>query len=157
MPGHTENEIEIHAPLELTWRMTNDIERWTELFSEYAAVEVLERDGDRVVFRLTMHPEPDGRVWSWVSERVADPVTRTVRAHRIETGPFAYMQIHWSYQETAEGTRMRWTQNFAMKPDAPVDDAWMTDRINQNSKIQMGLIKDKVEAAAAELVAGEPR
>jgi aromatase len=133
------------------------VERWTQLFSEYAAVEVLERDGDRVVFRLTMHPEPDGRVWSWVSERVADPVTRTVRAHRIETGPFAYMQIHWSYQETAAGTRMRWTQNFAMKPDAPVDDAWMTDRINQNSKIQMALIKEKVEAAAAELVAGEPR
>lgn len=149
MPGHTENEIVINAPFDLTWRMTNDLERWPELFSEYASVEVLERDGDRVVFRLTMHPEPDGQVWSWVSERVPDRTARTVRARRIETGPFEYMQIHWTYDEVPEGTRMRWVQNFTMKPDAPVDDAWMTDRINRNSRIQLGLIKEKIEAAAA--------
>ncbi|HBF84077.1 MAG TPA: hypothetical protein DD420_30380, partial [Streptomyces sp.] len=45
-----------------------------------------------------------GKVWSWVSERVADPVTRTVRAQRVETGPFQYMNIVWEYAETAEGT-----------------------------------------------------
>jgi aromatase len=112
-------------------------------------VEVLERDGDRVVFRLTMHPEPDGMVWSWVSERTADRATRTVRAHRVETGPFAYMKIHWAYHEQPDGIRLRWVQDFAMKPEAPVDDAWMTDRINRNSVVQLGLIKQRVEAAAA--------
>lgn len=154
MPAHTENEITINAPMDITWEMTNDVARWTRLFSEYADVEVLEQDGNRVVFRLTMHPDAEGRVWSWVSERVADPVTRTVQARRIETGPFEYMHINWTYEEVPGGVRMRWTQNFTMKPDAPVDDAWMTDRINRNSKIQMGLIKERVEAAAAAARAG---
>jgi aromatase len=148
MPGHTDNEIVINAPLEDTWRITNDVDGWPDLFSEYASAEVLERDGNRVVFRLTMHPEQDGQVWSWVSERIADPATRTVRARRIETGPFAHMHIQWTYDEVPDGTRLRWVQDFAMKPDAPVDDAWMTDTINRNSRVQMALIKRKIETAA---------
>ncbi|GLF95481.1 SRPBCC family protein [Streptomyces yaizuensis] len=153
MPGSTSNAVVIDAPLDLVWEMTNDIEDWPRLFSEYASVDILERDGDRVVFRLTMHPDDQGRTWSWVSQREADPRTRTVTAHRVETGNFRYMNIHWSYSEVPGGVRMEWRQDFAMKPDAPVDDAWMTDNINRNSAVQMDLIRRRVEARAAEGIA----
>ncbi|ATL31684.1 SRPBCC family protein [Streptomyces formicae] len=146
MPELTENEIVIHAPLDVVWQRTNELERWTDLFSEYKEVEVLEREGDRVLFRLTLHPDENGKEWSWVSERVMDRARATVRAHRVETGPFAFMRIHWTYEEVAGGTLMRWRQEFAMKPDAPVDDAWMRDNINRNSKVQMALIRDRIEA-----------
>lgn len=147
MAGHTENEITIAAPVDLVWDMTNDLDRWPQLFSEYASCEVLSREADTVTFRLTMHPDENGKVWSWVSERTADREKLIVRARRVETGPFEYMNIVWEYEETPAGTRMHWTQDFAMKPDAPVDDAWMTDNINRNSPIQMALIRDRVEAA----------
>ncbi|MEE1839673.1 MULTISPECIES: SRPBCC family protein [unclassified Streptomyces] len=145
MSGHTENEITIAAPLELVWDVTNDLENWPRLFSEYAAVEIIERDGDSTTFRLTMHPDENDKVWSWVSERTVDRATRTVRARRVEPGPFQHMNIRWEYSEVPGGTRMRWAQDFAMRPDAPVDDAWMTDNINRNSKVQMELIRDKIE------------
>jgi aromatase len=58
------------------------------------------------------------------------------------------MDIRWDYTETPEGTRMDWVQDFAMKPEAPVDDAWMTDNINRNSVTQMGLIRDRIERVA---------
>lgn len=148
MAGHTQNEITIAAPLELVWDMTNDLERWPQLFSEYASVEILSREGRKTTFRLTMHPDENGTVWSWVSEREPDRDTLTVKARRVETGPFAHMDIVWRYEEVADGTRMVWTQDFAMKPDAPVDDDWMTDNINKNSKVQMALIRDKIEKAA---------
>ncbi|WP_030251332.1 MULTISPECIES: SRPBCC family protein [unclassified Streptomyces] len=148
MAGHTENEITIAAPLDLVWDMTNDIERWPRLFSEYADAEVLSRDGDTVTFRLTMHPDENGKVWSWVSERTADREKLTVRARRVETGPFEYMNILWKYEETPDGVRMHWTQDFAMKPDAPVDDAGMADIINRNSPVQLALIRDRIEQAA---------
>jgi aromatase len=148
MPGHTDNSIVIDAPMDLVWEMTNDVPSWPDLFSEYASAEILEKDGNRVVFRLSMHPDPDGRVWSWVSERVADPETRTVTARRVETGPFEHMTIRWTYEQEDSGVRMRWIQDFAMRPDAPVDDAGMTERIDQGSKVQMRLIKEKVEAAS---------
>lgn len=148
MSGHTENSITIDAPLDLVWDITNDIENWPQLFSEYASLEVLSREGDTTTFRLTMHPDDNGKVWSWVSERTMDRAKRTVRARRVETGPFAHMDIRWDYTETPEGTRMDWVQDFAMKPEAPVDDAWMTENINRNSVTQMGLIRDRIERVA---------
>ncbi|NGO48543.1 SRPBCC family protein [Streptomyces ureilyticus] len=150
MTGHTENDITIAAPLDLVWDMTNDVANWPQLFSEYASVEILSQEGNKTTFRLTMKPDDNGTVWSWVSERETDRDALSVRARRVETGPFAYMNIRWQYEKVPEGTRMVWTQDFAMKPDAPVDDAWMTANINKNSKVQMALIRDHIEKAAAE-------
>ncbi len=149
MTGRTENAIVIDAPLRLVWDMTNDLPQWPQLFSEYASLEILERQGDTVRFRLTMYPDENGTVWSWVSERTADPVSRTVRAQRVETGPFEFMNIHWTYRTVGDGTEMRWVQEFRMKPGAPVDDAGMTDRINRNTPIQLERIKGLVERAHA--------
>jgi aromatase len=148
MAGHTDNEIVIDAPMGLVWDMTNDIESWTELFSEYAEATILRREGETIVFRLALHPDENGTVWSWVSARTPDPATRTVRSQRVETGPFKYMWIYWEYLPVGEGVRMRWVQDFEMKPQAPVDDKVMQDNLNRNTAVQMRLIKDKVEAAA---------
>ncbi|MFG3055866.1 SRPBCC family protein [Kitasatospora sp. NPDC048239] len=150
MPGHTDNEIVIAAPLDLVWEITNDLENWPQLFSEYASVEVLEREGDSVRFRLTMHPDENGQVWSWVSERTTDRSSLAVRARRVEPGPFEFMDIRWEYAEVPAGTRMRWIQDFAMKPTAPVDDDGMVNHINRNSRIQLQLIREKVEKKAGE-------
>ncbi|MFG2225062.1 SRPBCC family protein [Streptomyces sp. NPDC050161] len=151
MPGHTENAITIAAPLDLVWEMTNDLENWPQLFSEYASVDVLSREGNKTTFRLTMHPDKNGTVWSWVSERTTDREGLTVRARRVETGPFDHMNIHWSYSGNKTGTTMHWTQDFAMKPEAPVDDQGMTDMINRNSRVQLELIRDKIEQRDREL------
>ncbi len=145
MPAHTENAIVIDAPLDLVWEMTNDVANWPNLFTEYADVQILEQTGNTVRFRLTMHPDENGKVWSWVSERTVDPETHTVKAHRVETGPFEYMNIHWFYEPVEGGTKMRWVQDFGMKPNAPLNDEEMAARINQNSPIQMQAIKEKIE------------
>lgn len=145
----TDNSIVIDAPMELVWSMTNDVESWPELFSEYAKAEILERDGATIRFRLTLRPDDEGRVWDWVSERTPDPETRTVTARRVETGPFTYMNLHWSYEELSEGVRMRWRQEFAVRPGLPFGDPEMTERLNTNTRREMSRIKGLVEAAAA--------
>ncbi|RVX42669.1 polyketide cyclase/dehydrase/lipid transport protein [Nonomuraea polychroma] len=60
MIGHTDNAVEIDAPIGFVWAQTNDVRTWPGLFTEYAKVEVLEEADDRVVFRLTMHPDEQG-------------------------------------------------------------------------------------------------
>jgi aromatase len=146
--AHTDNVVHIAAPLDLVWRLTNDLGRWPQLFTEYAAVELLDRQGQTVRFRLTMHPDEQGNAWSWVSERTLDPDNRRVTARRIEPGWFEHMDITWTYEATGAGTRMRWVQDFSMRPDAPLDDAAMTRRINENSLIQMDHIRAEVERQA---------
>lgn len=149
-PGVTDNSIYIEAPFELVWRLTNDVRSWPDLFTEYASIEVEEELGDTVRFRLTTVPDPDGKVWSWVSERTCDPDARSVDAHRVETGPFSFMKIRWDYAEEGAGTRMRWRQRFALGLEAPFDLESITDRINSNSRIQLAAIKEKIETTARE-------
>jgi aromatase len=145
--AHTDSSIVINAPMDLVWDMTNDVGSWPQLFSEYAAAEIIARDGNKVRFRLTMHPDDNGEVWSWVSERVMDPQARAVHAYRVETGPFEFMDINWAYRQTDGGVEMRWVQDFHMKPGAPVDDATMAEMITKNSAVQMERIKNIVEDA----------
>lgn len=145
MAVRTDNSILINASLQEVWEATNDVESWPNLFTEYAKAKILERNGNTVVFRLTMHPDENGKVWSWVSERTADPATHSVKARRIETGPFEFMNIEWYYQEIEGGTRMRWVQEFAMKPNAPVNDAQMEVYLNTNTQKQMAVIKQRIE------------
>jgi aromatase len=151
MAAHTDNAVEINAPVDYVWERMMDIEGWPELFSEYAKAEVIESEGDRVVFRLTTHPDPDydGQVWSWTSERVADPASRSSKSKRIETGPFQYMNIEWYFEESDGGTRMRWVQDFSMKPEAPANDEQAQEYMNKNTKEQMRVIKERLEAQAA--------
>jgi aromatase len=145
----TDNQVVIAAPFDLVWEMTNDVESWPTLFTEYAKAEVLARDGDTLRFRLTLHADENGKEWSWVSERTPDPVTRTVRARRVETGPFTYMDIRWEYSEVDGGVLMRWTQDFAVRPGLPFGDPEMTERLNTNTRREMAHIKELVESAAA--------
>lgn len=149
MAKRTDNSIVINAPIDLVWDVTNDVENWPDLFTEYAEATILERDGQTVTFRLSMHPDENGKVWSWVSQRTSDAASRKVNAHRVETGPFEFMNIEWNYEPVDGGTKMRWVQEFQMKPGAPLNDDQMEDRINTNTKIQMGIIKEKIEARAS--------
>lgn len=143
--GHTEQSIVIGAAYDDVWRQTNDVAAWPRLFSEYASAEILETTDDTVTFRLTMHPDENGAVWSWVSQRTLDRASGTVRAHRVETGPFEFMDIVWTYRAVEGGTELRWVQDFRMKPQAPVDTAGMTARISTNSALQLALIRSRVE------------
>ena len=149
MPGHTDNSIVVAAPMSLVWERTNDIAAWPELFSEYGAAEILEQRDNTVRFRLTTRPDEQGNTWSWVSERTMDPDTATTRSQRVETGVFKYMSIFWEYTRTPEGVRMRWVQDFEMRPGAPLDEAGMTRRINDNTALQMARIKRLIEEQAA--------
>lgn len=148
MAVRTDNSIWIGAPLDMVWDITNDVESWPKLFTEYAEAEILERKGNTVVFRLAMHPDENGKIWSWVSERTTDPAAHSVKARRVETGPFEFMNIEWYYEPAEGGTRMRWVQEFAMKPGAPANDAQMEIHINNNTKKQMAIIKEKIEMRA---------
>ena len=82
--GHTDNSILIDAPIDHVWAMTNDLPSWPDLFTEYSEVEILAETETWFRFRLKMHPDESGRVWSWVSERTLDPAAREVRARRVE-------------------------------------------------------------------------
>ncbi|MGV9294747.1 cupin domain-containing protein [Amycolatopsis sp. NPDC003676] len=145
-PARVENQVEIAAPIGYVWNAVNDVRRWTELFTEYAAVEVLAEGENWVTFRLTLNPDANGVSWSWVSRRRWNRDSWTVRAWRIERGNFAFMRLCWTFEALEKDrTRMTWAQEFRMKPSAPLDDAAMTRRLDTNSAAQMEIIARRIE------------
>ncbi len=138
---HTSNSIFINAPYETVFDVTNDIERWPELFDEYSEARILAREGSKITFQLTNR---EGK--SWRSSRILDKEGRRCTAVREEPMfPFKYMKLLWTYAESRGGVEMTWEQDFEMDEKAPVDNETAAARINLHSKKNMQRIKEIIE------------
>lgn len=140
--GHTCNQILIKAPYEKIFDISNDIPRWTELFGrEYQKAEVLEKEGNKIIFRLT---DDEGR--SWVSFRLLFKENYFAYAERQEPKfPFKYMKIVWLYTPTPEGVLLTWIQHFNMDDKAKFNDEQVEGFINKHSKDNLNIFKEVIE------------
>jgi len=142
--AHTRNTIFINAAYDRVFDITNDIERWPELFNEYSDAKVLAREGDKITFQLT---NKEGKTWR--SSRVLDKKGHRCDSRREEPMfPFKHMDLLWTYVETDGGVEMTWEQDFEMDEKAPVDNATAVTRINEHSRVNMERIKTLIETGA---------
>jgi len=100
--------------------LTNDIPRWTELYTNMAQARVIsfERDGrfGKLVFELT---NKEGRTWrAW---RILDFTDRVAMSRRdAPSFPYVFHHLTWRYEPVEGGTRMTWTDDFEMDPESPI-------------------------------------
>jgi aromatase len=147
--AHIENEVLIGAPVDLTWRLANDIEHWPDLFGEYASVRLLHRDGAASRFRLTAPPDARGRELSWMLEQLSRPARRTVHARRIGPGPLEQLSVRWCCTGIGGvATRLLWIQDFTTRPDTPVDDAAMMSHLDFGASTRLDLLRRRIESVA---------
>jgi len=142
--AHTKNSVFIKAPYDKVFDISNDIERWPELFNEYSEAKVLAREGNNITFQLT---NKEGK--SWRSSRVLDKAGYKCTAKREEPMfPFKHMELLWTYVERDGGVEMTWEQDFEMDDKAPVDNSTAETRINEHSRVNMERIKGIIEGEA---------
>jgi aromatase len=143
--GHTNNSILINAPYDKIFDISNDIERWTELFGgEYKEAKILKRDGNRITFSLT---DDEGR--SWQSSRLLFKDDYFAYAQKLPPEfPFKYMKIIWLYTPQPDGILMTWIQDFHMDEKAGVTDQHVEDMINKHSQENMQIFKRIIEQEA---------
>jgi aromatase len=144
--GHTRNSIFIKAPYEKVFDISNEIERWTELFGdEYVKAEVLERKGNEITFRLT---DDEGK--SWVSKRWLHKDQCFAFASRHEPMfPFEYMKIIWIYVPKDGGVEMVWIQDFKMDPNfTKFSEEKIEGFVNEHSQHNMKIFKKVIEKEA---------
>ena len=143
--GHTANSIVIKAPYDLVFDISNDIERWTELFGgEYTEAKVLEREGNKITFQLT---DDEGN--SWQSFRLLFKDNYFAYAQKKEpTFPFKYMKIIWLYTQQPDGIQMTWIQDFTMDEKAKFNDEQVEGFINKHSQDNLKIFKEVIEKEA---------
>ena len=143
--GHTCNSIIINAPYEKVFDISNDITRWTELFGgEYQKSEVVSKEGNRIVFRLT---DEEGK--SWQSVRFLHKDQYFAYAERQDPKfPFKYMKIFWAYTPKPAGVEMSWIQHFEMDEKAKFNDTQVEGFINDGSQHNLKIFKSIIEKEA---------
>jgi len=143
MKGYIENNIVVLGDVKEIFQLTNDIERWPELFTEYENVQILERNDKGILFKLTTI---DGK--SWTSRRVTKEQLMVAEAFRIHPKfPFLDMNIIWKYEKLPQniGVVMTWIQKFDVDPGCGHDIYDMESYLNRSSRKQMKAVKQNVE------------
>ena len=125
MAAHTDNEVVIDAPLDFVWERMMDIERWPDLFTEYAKAEVIEQDGDRDPASASPRtPIPTTTARCGAGCPSGWPILRATRRSRGGSRPAR--SSSWTSSgpspRTAAARGCGGVQDFSMKPDAPADD-----------------------------------
>ncbi len=139
--AHTVNSIVIKAGYDKVFEASNDIARWKEFFNEYTESEVLEKEGNKLVFKLT---HQNGS--SWQSYRLLFKEDKFTYASRVEPlFPFEYMTIIWLYREAGDGTEMTWIQDFKMDKNAKYTDPQVEELINKHSQENLKRFKEIIE------------
>jgi len=140
--GHTCNSILIDAPYDKIFDISNDIERWTELFGgEYKKAEILKREGNKLAFRLT-----DDEGHSWQSFRLLFKDYHFAYAQKLPPEfPFKYMKIIWLYTPAPGGILMSWIQHFQMDEKAKFNDEQVQEMINKHSRENLEIFKRIIE------------
>ncbi|HLI71057.1 MAG TPA: SRPBCC family protein [Ktedonobacteraceae bacterium] len=128
------------------FEIINDIERWPVLFKEYHGATILERQEEgrytKLIFQLT-----NGEGNSWRSSRLLDHKELVATAEREEPlYPFLYMHLKWTCEETLEGTKMTWTQDFEIDPEVDTPLPTILDRMNAHTRENQQSIKEQIEA-----------
>ena len=143
--GHTNNSILIKAPYDKIFDISNDIERWTELFGgEYKEAKILKREGNKITFGLT---DNEGR--SWQSFRLLFKEHFLTYAQKLPPEfPFTYMKIIWLYTPQSDGIVMTWIQHFQMDQKAGLSDGKVEEMINKHSQENMKIFKRVIEQEA---------
>ncbi|UCC95079.1 MAG: SRPBCC family protein [Candidatus Omnitrophota bacterium] len=142
--AHTVNSVVIGAPYGKVFELSNDIDRWKEFFNEYTESEVLERQGNKLLFKLT---HQNGN--SWKSYRLLFPEDKFAYASRVDPMfPFEYMKIMWLYRDIPSGVEMTWIQDFKMDKNAKYNDEQVEGLINKHSQENLKRFKEIIEKEA---------
>lgn len=149
MNGYTENRIVIHQDYDFVFNLTNRIDLWPQLFTEYKAAEVLECEGDWIKFQLTTFAHGEKPSRTWVSERTLDKKNFRATAERLSPKfPFEYMKIAWVYEPlpSDKAVVMTWVQEFNVDPKCPFSNEQMERFLNRNTYQQIKSVKERVES-----------
>jgi len=138
----------VEAPIDVAFRVTHDVLAWPSSNPLVKSVEVLEREGSKVVFRMT---HKDGRAWN--TALFAIPELNISFAERLEPqSPLECMQYVRHYRAVAPTcTEITEEVRFELVPASGLDEAEVISRIRAHMAEVQPHLKDQVEASARSL------
>ena len=143
--GHVDVNVLVRAPLDLTWRVTNDLSAWDRERHRFLDGP---GSGNRVVFEVVVPATDDAPSRTYSVDRCADETHRLVYSRRWDNHPYRYSIAWWLYEAVEGGTAVRCVQDFELEPDATFDEAEAARRMGASARAALERMARRVEAAA---------
>jgi hypothetical protein len=140
-----ERSIQINAPLDITFDISNRLEDWPEIMKEYTRIEILRLEGSKVWFRVTLQNDA-----SWTSWRVIHRPGGFAFAERHEPrAPFRFMQIVWTYRGiSSQKTEMTWRMNFDLAEAYTQHEQRIFSYLIENTEKNQRRMREHIERLA---------
>lgn len=115
------NSIIMHAPKELIFETTANLELWPKILPHYRYIHYLERSPERNL--VVMAAKRSGIPIVWTSEEIIDHERMEVRFHHLKAFTKG-MNVVWTFRETAGGVlvEIMHDMNFRIPLLAPLAD-----------------------------------
>jgi coenzyme Q-binding protein COQ10 len=112
------SEITIGVPVAKVYETARDVERFPEYMPNLRSVEVVERQGNRVVTRWVGEVEDLRIKIRWTEEDVWDPEARTCTFRQIE-GDYKTLRGLWRFVDLGDG-KTRFESEVEIEYDVPL-------------------------------------
>ncbi len=99
-----ETSVWIKAPLSRVYEIAKDNGSFPEFMNDVKSVEIIERDGNRIVSDWVGVVPTFGLKIRWTQEDVWDDTVHTCTFHQVK-GDYDKMVGNWKFTEENEGTR----------------------------------------------------
>jgi aromatase len=139
MAGHIDVRVKVHAPLEVMWEVSNEMESGGTATRHSPGHDVISWDPDknRIAYRITTAPDSAGHAWSYSVERTTDVAAKTAYARRWGNEFFAYSYAFWQYTGSGDVSEIRCVADFEMTPQSPLSDQEMAAFMERGTRAAM--------------------
>jgi aromatase len=121
---HTENSIDMAAPLEQIFNVAADVTSWPEFLPHYRSVRYLDPEGDRVLIQMAAR-----RKWipvKWTAELAVDTQRHEIHFHHVSLMTRG-MKVVWSFEQTKTGVLVRIRHDLS--PRIPLIGPWVDEAV----------------------------
>lgn len=147
----TNHVVRVQGSAEAAYRLIADVSLWPQYFHPTVFAERV--DGDDTDERIRIWAFANGEVRSWTSRRRLDPLARRIEFRQeVSQPPVATMGGAWQMRTVAGGeTLVELAHDFRAVGDDPDKVAWIDRAVDQNSRRELGAVKEVVERGRDEL------
>ncbi len=151
---HIESTITINAPLEIVWKLAQDVEKLPDIMPDLDKILILERE-QRSVDTLRVVTEWHGRITkfnrkvNWVEEDIWNNETHSCHFWQLR-GDFAEYSGSWIFVDTGVGTRVDLVIDYTFEVPliGKIIQKVVLNLMQDNSDGMLKSLKDEAERLA---------
>lgn len=134
--------ITVNAAIEKVFKISNQIDRWPEMMSEYKKAKILDKkEGRKIWFQLAHETGTE-----WVSWRVLYPPFLAYAEREAPKLPFKYMQLIWTYKPLGpEQTEMTWDMTFELPDESKAEEEKWAEGMVAHTEANQAKMKAFIE------------